>query len=942
MDTFVDKIAHYIKNEAVSLEDWVIILPSERAKHYMQKALFEAYSAPIFSPKILTIQQWVKSHATTSVLSKTRLLFHLFEAHKKITEAKDDASFDEFLAWGNILLADFDEMERYMIDASYLFRNLKDIKDIENWSFGEDAKISDRQKKFMEFWEKLPAYYAEFQYSLSTINASTLGKVYRKLAEEIDLAFKNNKNAHFLFAGFNAMSLSEKKIIKQLIQLGRGHFIIDADAFYLNDDHHEAGTFLRNLTNYLGVKKPSFVGNNLQNQSKYIEVISCAQLTGQVKVAATFLADFSKEKMDKTMVLLADENLIVPLLNNLPKKVGEANITLGLPIKNSAVRTWIDLLFKVQETILKYQHTNCYHKDLIAFWNHPFMLAIMNKEEEKIIQTKEFNIRRNNTIFQSLKSIQISARFDELLQLIYTPWNANWKLALATIRRMNTLLFATMEKDFLVEKALIQAFDASIVDFENCIDSNFPQMSIRTFKTLFNNEWTKENVAFYGNPMTGLQIMGLLETRLLDFETIIVVGMNEGNMPPTNPIQTLIPMDLRNHLELPMPRDKQGLFAHHFYRLLHACTEMYITYANTSEGVNANEPSRYLLQLELELAAKNDNITLVKKDYSLHAVKQNTETKKINKTNELVLRLDHYLAQGISASALKTFFACPLDFYYKYILKFGEEKKVDEEVESSQLGTFVHEVLEDLYQPYINDFKQEGLKKPKILVDDIERMEKDFPLLMRKKFSAFFNDNPEAFSKGKNYLSFTIANELTKRFFQFEKDRLLKLNNQGIAILALEEEINLTLTIPIFGVEKEVKLKGVIDRVDQIGEDIYILDYKTGKVTRDDVGKSYKNSRFDKLEYLVHSSKNDKHFFQLMLYCFLFYKKHHRIPKSSAIISLVTIKDSPFHIHTDVLAIHEMVELFPQVLQHLIEEIYDPSVDFIHTEDHISYCKFCN
>jgi len=943
MEKFVDKVATYVKESTVSLEDWIIILPSERAKQFVQKAIFESYQHPVFSPKIVTINQWIKQHTPSTILTKTRLLLTLFEVHRKHGKHEIDSVFDEFMTWGNILLSDFDEMERYLIDSNYLFRNLKDIKEIENWSFGEGVKLSERQKRFMEFWDRLPHYYKEFNSILTAKKAAYGGKSYRDLSENIEKVFEFNPNAHFLFCGFNAMSLAEKKIIKQLTQLGRGHLLVDADAYYYDDIQHEAGAFIRDSTNYLGIKKPSFVLNSITTQPKQIQLISCSQTIGQVTAIGSLLASFSSDKIANSLVLLADESLIVPLINSIPSNVGQANITLGLPLKNSSVRTWVELLFKIQEGILKYKRVVIYHKDLLAFWNHPFIIALVTKEEEKQIQDKELTMRKFNTIFQQVKKVQISPRLDELLSLAYMPWENNWKNALNCIRKFNELLFDHLTDTYLYEKTLIQGFDKAIIDFQNCVSEDFPTMSIHTFKNLFNQEWTRDTMAFYGNPIGGLQIMGLLETRLLDFKTILVVGMNEGKMPPTNPIQTLIPMDLRKHVGLPMPRDKQGLFAHHFYRLLHTCSEMYITFSASMEGVNSNEPSRYLLQLELELAKFSSEISFTKKFYTLESNQQITKIKSIDKTNDLVLKLDELLQTGISASAIKTYFTCPLDFYYRYILRFGEEEKIEESIESNQLGTFVHAVLEELYHPYALKDKQGLLKTtvpPKILVEDIEEMIKRYPYEMRKQFSAHFSGDAEAFTKGKNYLSFTMALELTKRFFEFEKKRMLELYNSGVRIVALEEKLEEKVTVQVFGKPKEITLKGVIDRVDEFNDEIYIWDYKTGKVDVKDVGKELKKEE-DKIGYLVESSKNSKHFFQLMLYCFLYFKRFHRIPKSSAIISLVNIKNSPFELYTQSVSIAEMIELFPEVLGKILEEMYDEDSSFTHTEQYVNYCSYC-
>ena len=944
MDKFLDKIAKHIAESGIALTDWIIILPSERASHYLQSALYNIYKSPVYSPKISTIHQWVKELTKEPILDKTRLLLQLYEVHKENLQQADDFIFDEFLNCGQIVLSYFDELERYMVDPNYMFRNLRDIKEIENWSFGETT-LTKRQQEFIEFWDRLPIYYKCLNEKLAKAGTTYSGKAYRKLAENIDIIFSNYPDKRFLFAGFNALSKAEKNIMKQLHQMGRADIIIDADTYYYHDKIHEAGLFLRNTTNYLGVKELSFISNNLLSNKKEVDVIACSQFTGQAKVAGTILSEMDEKTLNETLLLLADESLIVPLLNNIPKNVGKANITLGLPLKNSTIRTWLELIFKIQEGFDTYERHIVYHKDLIGFWHHPFISSIMNEDELDSIRKQEHEIKRFNKLFQSPDKILISERIDMIFKPLFTPWKNNWKEALKLIRSLNSLLFHELEDKNTFEKAILKGLDDALIGFEQCVHENFPEMRLRTFRTLFNQAWMQETIAYYGNPMEGLQIMGLLETRLLDFKNIIVIGMNEGKMPPTNPIQTLVPMDLRKHLELPLPRDKQGLFAHHFYRLLHYCERMFITYSTSTEGIAASEPSRYLLQLELELKKENKNFTFTKKDYTLPENQSKTKSKSIEKTTEIVDKLDGFLEKGISASALKTFFACPLDFYYKYLLKFGEAEKVDETIESNQLGTFIHEVLENMYTPFCKRDKEGNLKNPlppKIGIADIEHMEKSYELLMSESFSRFFGGQPDAYLKGKNYLSFTMALELTKRFLKHEKS-IIKKTGKAIAIEALEEKLEDTLEIEIFGTKKTVKLKGFADRVDSIDDEIRIIDYKTGKVDKSDVGKSFSRPKWEGTdeELLVKLSIECKHFFQLMTYTYLYYKKHHRIVAESSIVSLVNISESPFVMNAKDLTNARIIELFPTVLAKLLEQIYDTDTPFEHTEEYFSYCLYC-
>lgn len=945
MIKFTDQVAGYIQSQQIPLENWTIILPSERARQYLQKSLFEAYGKPILSPQMYTIYHWIEDLTSETILDKARLMLRLFEVHQQNAKTEIDKSFDEFMKWGTILLSDFDELDRYLISSKQLFRNLKDIKELENWSFGNET-LSESQKRFLEFWERLPGYYAGFNQLMESSNTIYMGKAYRKVADNIDIVFRKNKNAHFLFAGFNALSPAEMMIFIQLRQMGRGHIIIDADNFYLKDKNHEAGTFLRSLEEILGTKDLPFVQDSLANDPKKIEIISCAQTTGQAKVVGTLLENMDDAKIKETLVLLADESLIVPLLKNIPAKVGKANITLGLPLKNSSLRTWVELIFRIQEGIEKYGRVTAYHKDLMHCWNHPFMIAVLTDEEIQAVQKREKHMRKFNTVFQNPANAGVPGTLQETIDLLYTPWEGNWAKAMSCIRQINRKIYAHLDQTEAFEKALIEGFDHAIIDFENCIHEGIPEMALRTFKVMFNQQWMSDSMAYYGNPIEGLQIMGLLETRLLDFKNIIVLGMNEGKMPPTNPIQTLIPMDLRRYFGMPTPREKQGIFAHHFYRLLHQCEEMYITYTTSSESLNTNEPSRYLMQIELELSRINPKIELIKKFYTIDSEDAESKITAIRKTPEVIARLDELFASGTSASAIKTFITCPLDFYYKYVLKFGEEKKVEEEVESNTFGTFIHEVLEELYEPFARRDKEGNLKAtqpPSLQPEDIDRMIKNYDLLLQKRFSAHFNNDPKAFETGKNYLSFSMAKELTERFLRFEKKELIAMNNRPFFIEGLEQEFNELLEIEVHGEMKQIRLKGFADRIDSCDGDIRIVDYKTGKVEQKDVGGSISQNFGDEARDLYELCKKSKHFFQLLVYNYLYYSKYHVVPDNCAIISFVKLDDSPFDINLGEYNMQMAIFYFKDVLQLLLEDIYDPGVPFMHnTKDYFTYCEYCN
>lgn len=936
---FLDEVAKYIKEELVDLQHLTIVLPSERAIKYLSAALYEAYGKPLVSPSILTMDRWVKEHEDLTVIDRTRALIKLFEVQLADAKTEEDRSFEEFLNWGPLLLSDFDEVDRYMVKPEKIFQNLKNIQEIEMWSFDQE-ELTSSQKRFLEFWDRLPRYYSELNRVLAESNSCYAGKAYRNLAEDLlNRVFKKDKDQHFIFAGFNALSGAERSIMKQLDQMGRAKIFVDADEYYLDNKHHEAGRFIRDLRSELQKREFHFTKNKLSTSTIKIKQIQCPQRTGQVKAAASLLSKLNEQELDNTLLLLADESLIDATIRNIPKSVGTANITLGLPIRNTAVRTWIELVFSIQENKQRFNTNAAYHKDVLQLWHHPFFIAILDQESKNKIASEEIKMIRNNNIFLSQERLSISGDVKELITTLFENWETNWQSGLEKLQVMNRFIYARLTKGDAFDKAAIAAFDKSVIMFKNIIDEGMPEMTFRSFKHLFHQHWANKTISYQGNPIEGLQIMGLLETRALDFERIICVGMNEGNLPSTNPVQTLIPMDLRFAFDLPTTREKQGLFAHHFYRLLHNCKELNVCYYSAEESLGSNEPSRYLLQLAMELQNKNPNITIDKEVYTVNDKNSRVEHS-IPKSEEINERIKELLSASCSASMLKTFLKCPLDFYYKYVLEFKEGENVEEEIESNQFGTFIHDTLEDLYSDFARFDKYGNERKVRpVSTLDIEKMLKDFPVILEQKFLVHFGNKREAFMTGKNLLSFEMAKKLTG---QFLKSELLFLSEtkEPMIIESLEREFNSVVEVKVNGEIIKVNVRGKIDRIDRIGDKVRIIDYKSGKVEVDNV--SFRTNDFD-LEDAFESISQDnrKHLLQLIQYAFLYYSKHNILPESS-IVSFISNKNKPFTLNAKNMSEEDLVKKYPKLIERMVQSMLDDSIDFTHKGGYYSYCQYCN
>jgi CRISPR/Cas system-associated exonuclease Cas4 (RecB family) len=934
---FTNKLAKFIKTNDYSLESLVIIVPNERAIKFIYKSLYEEYGKPIFSPKIISIDSWIRSICPHTILDKTRLLIELYRIQETNPIEQGELSFDQFMIWGQTLLQDFDEIDRYLLDHSEVFRNLKDIRELESWNV-DPEELSLSQQKFMAFWEKLPDYYQRINEKLLSKNRTYSGRAYRWVADNIALLdhTSENENIQYLFAGFNALSKSEMEIMKYLKNFHNAEILIDADTYYLSENIHEAGSFLRKLIQELDVKELSFTENTLTTSSKEITLVDCAQYTGQVKVAATELSKLSKEQLNDTLVLLADEALIVPMLRNIPKSVGKANITLGLPLKFTPVKTWVDLIFRIQENKKRFGEEVIYFGDLEQFLNHPFVQSGSDKNEKKQMSELEQNSKKYNKIVQRIDNLELSERIVSLLNLISASWKDQWSVGIKNIRNANQAIFETLSDKHLFERAVVQHFDSSLIEIENISQEGLPAMNLKSFGLLFKNHAFKKSIAYHGNPVDGLQIMGLLETRLLDFERILILGMNEGNLPPTNIIDTFIPMDLRKYLGLPLPRDKQGLFAHHFYRLLHHSKQLFMTYSSTGESIGGAEPSRYIIQLEMELQRHNKNISITKKNYHIPEDDSVEMTDEIVKDEHYFKRLDEFLKKPLSASALNKYMKCPKDFYYRYLLEFGEEESLEEEIESNTFGTFIHSVLEQLFTPYaLFDKQGNPLRKEKktLNVADINKMLDDYEGLMFEQFMTHFGNNKKAFETGKNLLSYKMSLELTKKILEKEKQEI----EQGIEryIYQLESYMTAEVDIEIGNDKRTILLQGYIDRIDGENDKMRVIDYKSGYVKEEHV-----LFKLDKKGDVKKSFLDCKHALQLAFYGLLFEKKFGFLPNDTAIYSLVNIQEGLFKLNSENLTLSEIINLLPELIQQLMTELYDSEQLIEHSTDN-KYCQFC-
>lgn len=914
-----------------NFDDISVIIPGKRAEKYLLHYLSEEIKTPFFAPEIKTINEWISELTPQKILSQTELIFILYSVHQKINTV-DNQDFNDFSKWAKIMLADFDEIDRYMVSPQEIFRDLRNIKEIENWSFN-DEELSAGQKKFMLLWESLPKYYEELNQILNERNEIYQGKAYQNAAREIlNIASKS----HYYFVGFNALSSAEEQIITILLKNNKASFYSEMDAFYFNNAEHEATHFYRRIIDRLKIKP--VIKNRFNENAKTIEIIETSQQSGQTRIATDILnrIQLDQNSLNDTTVILADESLLIPLLNELPEKFGDINVTMGYPIKFTQLKSLLDQFFELQFNFQKFKSSRIYYKSFLKFLEHPYL--ILPNTEHQAINEYEKHIKEKNLVFIEWDDVCEKIPSLKNFRDLFVPWENIAIEGLTAIKKLSTYLIEKQQDEIepnYRDQEIIHQFTVAIEKFEKIYARYQYPMDLKTFKRIFNQFWSNETVDFLGNPINGLQLMGILETRLLEFENLIFVGMNEGNLPGINISNSYIPYDLKKHHQLPVDEDRQAIFAHHFYRLLPAAKKIYLIYNSNADEVSNSEKSRFITQLENEIdLTKGHQI----KHFTYTAGDAFSNTQKISytSTTELHKKLDDYFSnKGLSPSALNKLISCPLDFYYRYILEMKEDDQVEENIESSTFGTKIHDVLEDIFR---RNFLDKNVPLNEAVLKDEKKNLHDYLL------SGYLKDFKESEIKfGQNKLSFDISLSFLENFID-QQIAEIKRTKESIYIKKLEQELIGNIEFEINGSVKKIKLNGKVDRIDEIAGQLRIIDYKSGKCDSSKI--SITQSWLDKDEFFKLMESDEKGYARQLLMYALIYQKEEKPqhPFSAGIISMINLKDWLQNVHLSIskseIISPELLDKFEHVLKEKIALLYAPDFIFEHNPKS-EYCQHC-
>lgn len=914
MDTFLDTISKkLIEKFGTSMLDVTVILPNRRSKIFLIEQLKQNSTHTIFAPNICSIQEFAERISGLRSLDTMEQLFEFYNVYTQVSDKKERQAFEQFAPWAKVLLKDFSEIDAYLLEPDKILQYLKDIKDLEHWSVSE--KRTAIIEKHLKFWALLPTYYEAFYQYLIAKKAGYQGLIYRESAENIKSFADNLKTETFVFAGFNALMPSEEKIIKHLLRENKASIYWDTDRAYLENKYNQAGYFTRKIKqNWSYYKSNPFewIFDEF-SKDKNIHIIGAAKSIGQAKVVGEILEKQLAENPDslsKTALILSEKSLLIPVLYSLPESVGTPNITLEYSARNNPIQFLINRLFKLH-TYANSQSVNSYtfyYKDVLEVLSNPFVEPFVKANTTaNTIKTNNFTFISHTKLFELQKEEKT-----ELFNLIFEQWPTDALLALERISDILLLIKAKLGNDTDADR-ITMAFVYEIFKVINKLKNYFSiaeaASSLKNLYAVYKQVIDSAEVSFEGEPLSGMQIMGILESRTLDFEHVIFTSVNEGKIPFGKSQNSFIPYDVKREFGLPTYNDRDAIYTYHFYRLLQRAKNVYLIYNTEDEGFDSGEKSRFITQLKIE-NLPNHNLT--EEIYNSTLPTQVQSETLIEKSDDVIEVLRAICEKGFSPSSLASYIRNPIDFYFQRILKINESKEVEETIEANTLGNIIHNTLEQLYKPYVNKYLNTMI---------IESLEHSFEEVLLTKFKEVFKEG--SIKKGKNLLAFESAKRSISNFLRLEKQLIT--NDNTVKILYLEERFEQELVdsrLPF-----PVKIAGIIDRVEERNGAIRIVDYKTGKVEKG-------NLTLNNWQDFLSNEKKDK-IIQLLSYAFMYSKYAGDKPMETGIISFKNLKSGflPFEFSEGKEKIQqitpEILENYKEETVQLLLEILDKNIPFI-------------
>ncbi|MCK0130200.1 PD-(D/E)XK nuclease family protein [Flavobacteriaceae bacterium F08102] len=896
MQNFLQQVLQDLKTNKVSFENLTIVLPSKRAGVFLKNYLKQSTANVQMLPIIISLEDYIAELSQLELIDNTALLFEFYTVYKKNATYRID-SFDQFTKWAHILLQDFNEINRHLVDANALFSYMSDVKRIEQLL--QDQPLTNLIHNQLKFYEQMPYLFEGLNQRLISRKLAYQGLQYKVAVANID-QFINDTTRQFVFAGFNALNKAEEHIFEKLNAAKKAFFYWDIDQFFLDNNHNAALFIKKYLHKFKQGTQPSWISSNF-NKPKKIHITGVPKKIGQVKQVATILAKLEGKEKDfqQTALVLADENLLNPTLNALPKEVDRVNITMGYGISNLPLASFYHVIFNMH---LHAKEDQFYFKSVIEVLQYANQFNLIDFNTfSKAIET----IKNDNLIY--LTASQFKALHPALkpIAFVLNSWKNNCQTSLNCLLKITSMI--QLQKTNIIQK---EAHHGLISILQTLLNLNETYGYLDSIKVLFHyyqQLLSAEKLSFQGEPLSGLQIMGMLETRALDFKTLIITSVNENILPAGKSNNSFIAFDIKQKFKMPTDIEKNAIFSYHFFRLLQRAEHIHLLYNTEPDDFGSGEQSRFLTQL---IFYKKNQLT---KQLISPKVYPNPIQLKTFKKDEFSLnKLREKAAKGFSPSALTTYLRNPLDFYKRYVLNIYEDDKVEEFIAANTLGTIIHNSLEQLYKPYIDK-----VLTKRNLRDIIEKSESVIHHYFKKEHKY------GSLTTGKNLLIYHVAKQFVQNFLRLEHKQIQQ--GRQLKILALEQKIQMSLTVE--GLDFPINLMGEIDRVDLYDGTLRIIDYKTGVVEQGDlVLKDW--------DTLIADDKKSK-VFQLLTYALMYRTVHglnlDETPLTSGILSFKRLKNGLMKVNKANTSEGDLAN-FEAQLSDLLLKIFNPALPFEEKE----------
>lgn len=811
--SFLGHVVQQLKAQHPNWADLCFVLPNQRARLFLQKELTNALSGPLILPEMVSINDFVNAISTFVPATELQQQRALYQSYLATTPSSPRDSFETFLGWSAPLLKDLNAMEQYLLDRDSFFSYLTSLHKIRAWGDDQNKIV----KNYIAFWELLPKMYDDFTTRLAKEGLATPGVCYRTASELLETYAQHKKAAQFIFCGFNALSPSEEQLVQELLAQGRAQVFWDIDKQMFANALHQAGAFIRDyVERWPEYKKTPFTQTHeLFWQPKKVTAIEVQQQVGQAKQLGALLATLqAPEDWSKTAVVLADESLLLPLLYALPPSIEKLNISMGFPLEKHPLAVFVSSFLNM---VFRQTSKGFYYSDVETLMTLPESQALFSDYAFCTTTLNKAKKEHRNYVSPSFMLLEVSEMDKETATHLFREKRSpeQW---IEDIIALLPRFIAVQPTQPLSDVYAVAAtkFLEVFHQIKEVLTELNQAISFSLLRGLYRQLSAGQKLNFVGAPLEGLQILGVLETRAIDFDCVLIAGVNEGILPSQGGQPSWIPYDVKREFGLPTQEEQDAIFTYHFYRLMYRAKEVYLLYNGTTDGIQVGERSRFIRQWAFERPATHEWHEIIQE---ATFIPPSNQIKSIPKTESVQQKLLALAEYGFSPSALNLFIRDGYAFYKRYLLEIKEEEELEEYVSHKTYGTLIHNCLEALYTPYVG----------KTLTPvDCEQMIANVSALADSLIAKIYSQE----LSGKNVLALAAIKRTIQNMIAAEKEEIEKGNT--IQLLALEQKLKTTRMVP--GIQEPIKLSGTIDRVDCYNGKIRVLDYKTGKVAKGKLG----------------------------------------------------------------------------------------------------------